>query len=288
MAESTAGSSGGGSGSGGGGGSGSGGSGSGGSGDSGSGAGDSGSSGGAGGAAAANTAATTSGGAFQGAAANTAATTSGGAFQGAAANTTATTSGGPFRGSGANTTGGGFTGRGSTQSRTEVPNLYARIFEPLIDFQFSVTIGPAVGIPITYATEVTGLDFERDYIEHKYVGKDFQAFTQMVPGRIKYQPVTIKQLLSVDPTMWEWFLAHEGPTGNPGNFSPLSYDKARYPVTIISYTRDFVPAITWILNNAWPSKVAGPRMQSSGREFSVEEVVLVYDSMTRISNLAAG
>lgn len=164
----------------------------------------------------------------------------------------------------------GWTGRGSKVSRTEVPNLYDRTFEPLINFQFSVTIGPAVGIPITYATEVSGLDFERDYIEHKYVGDKFQSFTQMVPGRIKYQPVTIKHLLSVDPIMWNWF-----------------YELARYPVTIIAYTRDFVPAITWFLNNAWPYKITGPSMQTSGGEFSVEEVTLVYDSMTKASNLLA-
>jgi phage tail-like protein len=181
----------------------------------------------------------------------------------------------------------GWTGRGSKVSRTEVPNLYDRTFEPLINFQFSVTIGPAVGIPITYATEVSGLDFERDYIEHKYVGDKFQSFTQMVPGRIKYQPVTIKHLLSVDPIMWNWFLAHEGPTGNFGNYTPLSYELARYPVTIIAYTRDFVPAITWFLNNAWPYKITGPSMQTSGGEFSVEEVTLVYDSMTKASNLLA-
>jgi len=182
----------------------------------------------------------------------------------------------------------GWSGKGSTISRTEIPNLYSRIFEPLINYQFSVTIGPAVGIPITYATEVSGLDFERDYIEHKYVGDKFQSFSQFVPGRIKYQPVTIKHLLSVDSFMWNWFLAHEGPSGNPGNYTPLTYETARYPVTIITYTRDFVPAVTWYLNNAWPSKISGPRMDTSGNEFTVEEVTLVYDSITRASNLAAG
>ncbi len=181
----------------------------------------------------------------------------------------------------------GWTGRGSSKGRTEAPNIVGRIFEPLLNFQFSVTIGPAVGIPISYATDVSGLDFERDYIEHKYVGDKFQAFTQMVPGRIKYQPVTIKHLFSVDPIMWNWFLAHEGTTGNPGNYTPLSYEFARYPVTIIAYTRDFVPAVTWFLNNAWPYKITGPSMQTSSGEFSVEEVILVYDSMTKASNLLA-
>ncbi|MBX3051921.1 MAG: phage tail protein [Caldilineaceae bacterium] len=172
---------------------------------------------------------------------------------------------------------------------SEVPNIVSRtVFPPLIDFQFSITIGPAVGIPVSYATEVSGLDFEREYIEHKYVGDKFQAFTQMVPGRIKYQPVTIKQLLSTDSFMWNWFLAHEGTTGNFGNYTPLSYETGRYPVTIIAYTRDFIPAITWFLMNAWPSKVTGPSMKTSGGEFSIEEVTLVYDSMTRASNLLAG
>lgn len=213
----------------------------------------------------------------------------GGAFTGAAANTTAAFSSGAFGGAAANTAGGGFTGRGSTQGRTDPPlGISGARLDPLESYQFSVTFGAGTGQFVAYATEVSGLDFERDYIEHKYVNKQYQAITQMIPGRIKWQPVTLKRLLTTDTAMWDWFMDHEGPSVNTGSYSPKKYAAARLPVTIVAYTRNFTEAIRWELSNAWPSKIGGPSFDSKSGDFSFEEVTLVFESITRTTTAGSG
>lgn len=213
----------------------------------------------------------------------------GGAFTGAAANTTASFSSGRFGGRAANTSGGGFTGRGSTQGRTDPPlGISGSRLDPLHAFQYSVTFGTGAGQFVAYATEVNGLDFERDYIEHKFVNQQYQAVTQMIPGRIKWQPITLKRLLTTDTAMWDWFMDHEGPSLNTGSYSPKNYAAARLPVTIVAYTRNFTEAIRWELSNAWPSKIGGPSFDGKSGDFSFEEVTLVFESITRTATGASG
>jgi len=212
---------------------------------------------------------------------------SGGATSGGA---TATPGGGTgtFRGPSANTTGGGFTGLGSNVSRTEAPlGISGARLDPLIAYQFSITFGTGAGQFVAYAVDVSGLDFERDYIEHKFVNQQYQAVTQMIPGRIKWGPITLKRLLTTDTAMWDWFMDHEGPSLNTGSYSPKKYAAARLPVTITAWTRDFTTqAIRWELSNAWPSKIAGPHFDSKSGDFAFEEVTLVFESITR--TVAAG
>ena len=287
MAESTAGSSGSGTGSGGSGtGSGGSGSGSGGSGtgSGGSGTGSGGSGTGSGGAGADSSAASATGGAEAGGSS----TDSGGGAS-TPPNSLATFSSGPFRGAAANTAGGGFAGRGSTQGRTEPPlGISGTRLNPLQTYQYSVTFGAGAGQFVAYATEVSGLDFERDYIEHKFVNQQFQAVTQMIPGRIKWGPVSLKRLLTTDTAMWDWFMDNEGPSLNSGSYSPKKYPASRLPVTIIAYTRNFTEAIRWELSNAWPSKVAGPQFDAKSGDFGFEEVTLVFESVKRTVTAATG
>lgn len=204
-------------------------------------------------------------------------------------NSQVTFSSGPFRGAAANTTGGGFTGRGSATGRTDPPlGISGTRLNPLITYQFSVTFGTGAGQFVAYATEVSGLDFERDYIEHKYVDKQYQAITQMIPGRIKWQPATLKRLLTTDTAMWDWFMDHEGPSVNTGSYSPKKYAAARLPVTIVAYNRNFTEAIRWELSNAWPSKITGPQFDVKSGDFGFEEVTLVFESVKRTVTAATG
>lgn len=195
-----------------------------------------------------------------------------------------------FRGPAANTTGGGFTRRGPVQSRTEAPlGISGARLDPLIAYQFSITFGTGAGQFVAYAVDVSGLDFERDYIEHKFVNQQYQAVTQMIPGRIKWGPITLKRLLTTDTAMWDWFMDHEGPSLNTGSYSPKKYAAARLPVTITAWTRNFTTqAIRWELTNAWPSKIAGPQFDSKSGDFAFEEVTLVFESITRTVTAGSG
>ncbi len=160
--------------------------------------------------------------------------------------------------------------------------------EPLLTYQFSVTFGNGAGQFVAYAVDVSGLDFERDFIEHKYVNQQYQAITQMIPGRIKWGPVSLKRLLTTDTAMWDWFMDHEGPSVNTGSYSPKKYAAARLPVTIVAYNRNFTEAIRWELSNAWPSKITGPQFDVKSGDFGFEEVTLVFESVKRTVTAGSG
>lgn len=153
--------------------------------------------------------------------------------------------------------------------------------EPLLTYQFQVIVGEGQGEWLAYATEVGGLDIERDVIEHKYIGPNFEALTQQIPGRVKWQPVTIKRLFTANLGLLEWFLDSEGPSVVTGQYTAKKYPAARKKVSITAFHRNHKAAVRWDLLNAWPSKLTGPQFDSSGGDFGFEEVTLVYDSITR-------
>ncbi|RLT42156.1 MAG: phage tail protein [Chloroflexi bacterium] len=160
--------------------------------------------------------------------------------------------------------------------------------EPLLTYQFSVTFGNGAGQFVAHAIDVSGLDFERAYIEHKYVNQQYQAVTQMIPGRIKWNPITLKRLLTTDTAMWDWFMDHEGSSVNTGSYTPKKYAAARLPVTIVAYNRNFTEAIRWELSNAWPSKITGPQFDVKSGDFGFEEVTLVFESVKRTVTAGTG
>ena len=47
------------------------------------------------------------------------------------------------------------------------------------------------------------------------------------------------------------------------------------------YDRNFREVSRWNFYNAWPSKVSGPDLASSGNDFGVEEVTLVHEGFYR-------
>src|SRR6266542_4089059 len=142
--------------------------------------------------------------------------------------------------------------------------MAVRETDPLLGFCFSLDFGGKVK---GYFTECSGLGSENEVIDHKVVTEAGQEVIQKLPGRLKWNDVTLKRGITAQMDIWDWrAMVEKG-----------DLNTARTNASIVMYSRDMSPVARWDLTNAWPSKVTGPTQKSDSNEFGVEEVVIVAE-----------
>lgn len=140
--------------------------------------------------------------------------------------------------------------------------------DPLLGFNFMLELEGALA---GYFTECSGIGSENETVEHKVVDKQGHEIIRKIPGRLKWQDVTLKRGITSDLQIWEW-----RDTVVQGKMSD-----ARKNITITMLDRTYNPVATWHFNNAWPSKCSGPSLKSDSNEFGIEEVTIVHEGMYR-------
>lgn len=142
--------------------------------------------------------------------------------------------------------------------------------DPLIGFNFRLEIeGKLSG----YFTECSGIGSENEVVDHKVVDDGGHEIVQKIPGRLKWQDVTLKRGITDAMDIWDWrALVEQGKMSD-----------ARTNCSIIMMDRNYEDVARWDLVNAWPSKVTGPSVKSDSNEFGVEEVTIVHEGMFRSS-----
>ena len=142
--------------------------------------------------------------------------------------------------------------------------------DPLIGFNYRLEIeGKLAG----YFTEVSGIGSEHEIVEHKVVDDNGREIVQKIPGRLKWENVTLKRGITDAMDIWDWRkLVEDGKMG-----------EARTNCSIIMMDRNYEDVARWDFVEAWPSKVSGPSVKSDSNEFGVEEVTLVHEGMVRAS-----
>ena len=141
--------------------------------------------------------------------------------------------------------------------------------DSLIGFKFSLDLqGQARG----YFKEVSGIGSEHELIEDKLVTDKGIEFVKKIPGRLKWNDVTLKRGITDNMDIWEWRqLAVDG-----------VMDKARKDCSIIMYDRGGKAQARWDFVAAWPSKVTGPEAKADSNDIGIEEMVLVHEGLTRL------
>ena len=144
---------------------------------------------------------------------------------------------------------------GSVQSTTEWP---------IPKFRFRVQWGDQA----MSFQEVSGLDVEAQPIEHR--AGDAPAFSVVkMPGIKKYSDITMKKgVFKADNRFWDWF-----------NEIKMNTIK-RETVTISLLDESGQPTLVWKLAKAWPTKITGTDLKSSGNEVAVETIVIAHEGLT--------
>jgi phage tail-like protein len=116
--------------------------------------------------------------------------------------------------------------------------------------------------------EVSGLDVEAQPLEYRH--GDSPAFSVLkMPGMKKYSDVTMKKgVFKADNKFWAWF-----------NEIKMNTIK-RKPVTISLLDEAGKPTMVWTLANAWPTKITGTDLKSTGNEVAVETIVIAHEGLT--------
>ncbi|WP_103069635.1 phage tail protein [Aquimarina sediminis] len=143
---------------------------------------------------------------------------------------------------------------------------------PLPKFHFLVEWGSDFRIGFT---EVSGLDFETEVIEYRE-GSSKKYNKTKQPGLTKYSNITMKRgTFEGDFDFFtEWQKTYYFQEGND---TGSLYRRA---VTIKLLNEKHEPIITWVLENAWPSKVQSTDLKADANEVAIETMELVHEGLT--------
>jgi phage tail-like protein len=142
--------------------------------------------------------------------------------------------------------------------------------DPLVSFNFAIEVQDEVA---GFFTEVSGLGSETEATEHLVVGPNGQQVVKKVPGRLKWEDITLKRGITSNMDIWDWRKkVEEGDVvGARRNGSIVMYDQTGGEVA------------RWNFENAWPSKVSGPQPKSDSGDIGIEEMIIVHEYITRIA-----
>ncbi len=143
--------------------------------------------------------------------------------------------------------------------------------DPLVAFKFGLEIeGKLSG----YFTTVGGIGSESEVVEHKIVNPDTgETIIQKIPGRLTWTEVSLKRGVTSTIDVWQW--RQEVVDGK--------VDDARTNCSVVAFNQANEEIARWNFENAWPSKVTGPDMDSGGTDYMVEEMTIVHEGMVRVT-----
>jgi phage tail-like protein len=140
------------------------------------------------------------------------------------------------------------------------------------------------GVISGFFTEVSGLGSESEIIEHKVVDEKGREVVRKIPGRLKWQDISLKRGVTSNLDVWAWRKLVE-----VGDLKAARKDGS---ITVLNATLE--PVAQWNFQKAWPSKVSGRSLDpdaasdAPGRSgvpranaFVVEELTLTHEFIER-------
>ncbi len=143
---------------------------------------------------------------------------------------------------------------------------------PLTSLYFEVSWGDQENT--SSFAEVSGLTMEAEVVEYRN-GNDLANSTSKQPGLRKFGNITLKR--GIIPSeqangLFEWYKATGSGEG----------DRRTITITLLNEERD--PAMVWKALRAWPAKVEGPGLNSTGNEVAMETVEFVHEGLEVSAN----
>jgi phage tail-like protein len=119
--------------------------------------------------------------------------------------------------------------------------------------------------------ECTGLGSENEVVEYKASGPKGEQVIKKVPGRLKWNNISLKRGITDSMDMWKWRkLVEEG-----------KMTEARKNGTVTMFNQKGDPIAKWDFFNAWPSKLNGPGANAANNEVAVEELEITHEGYER-------
>ncbi len=141
--------------------------------------------------------------------------------------------------------------------------------DPLVGFHFSVEIQ---GVVKGFFTECSGLGSEHEVIEHNVVTEQGQEIVMKIPGRLKWENITLKRGITSSMDIWDWRKQVED-----GKVAD-----ARHDGSITMFDHELNPVARWEFKRGWPIKVTGPQPKSDSNEIGIEELTIAHEYIVRV------
>ena len=141
--------------------------------------------------------------------------------------------------------------------------------DPLVSAWFGVEFqGQVTGA----FKECTGLGSESEVVEYKASGEKGEYIVKKVPGRMKWNNITLKRGITDAMDMWKWRkVVEEG-----------KIDDARKNGSIIMMNQKGEEIARWNFVKAWPSKLSGPTANAGNNEVAIEELEITHEGYERV------
>jgi phage tail-like protein len=140
--------------------------------------------------------------------------------------------------------------------------------DPLVSAWFGVEFqGQVIGA----FRECTGLGSENEVVEYKASGPKGEFVIKKVPGRMKWNNITLKRGITDAMDMWKWRAQVEQGQIND----------ARKNGSIVMYNQAGTEIARWDFTAAWPSKITGPSANATNNEVGIEELEITHEGYKR-------
>lgn len=141
--------------------------------------------------------------------------------------------------------------------------------DPLVGFHYAVEIQ---GMVSGYFTECSGLGSEHEVIEHKVVDEQGNEVVMKIPGRLKWENVTLKRGITDNMDIWDWRKQVEDG----------DVESARANGSIVMFDQHLSEMARWNFESGWPVKVSGPSVKSDSNEIGIEELSIAHEGLWRV------
>ena len=121
-----------------------------------------------------------------------------------------------------------------------------------------------------YFTEIDNIGSESEIVEHRIINELGVEVIQKIPGRLKFNNITLRRGITGNMDMWTWRKLVEDGLVN----------QARTNCSVTLLNQELTPIAQFTLTNAWPVSIAKPALDADG--VTVEEIVLVCEGYQRV------
>ncbi len=109
-------------------------------------------------------------------------------------------------------------------------------------------------------------------VEYKASGPKGEPVIHKVPGRLKWNNITLKRGITDAMDLWQWRkLVEQG-----------KVNEARKNGSIVMYDQTGQELTRWNFTNAWPSKLTGPGPNAQTNEVAIEELEITHEGYERV------
>jgi phage tail-like protein len=137
----------------------------------------------------------------------------------------------------------------------------------------------ADGVQDKMILEVSGLTSETPAAGgDKVLGstKEAKNLRQAAPTRVKFTPVVVKVVATTDKDLYKWY---EDCNKNSGGASQWTSNRKLASISV--YDQSGSEKARWELENAYPTKYEGPKLEAGGTDVANETITLVHEGIKR-------